>query len=459
MPSLLIIEDEGTLAKSIARYFEHHGWEAQIAASAEAALKPGVLAAADAIVLDFNLPGMNGLEAVAALRAADPRCRIVMLTGQASVRLAVDAMKAGASDFLTKPVVLSELKTVLDKQAEVALLRKQLAFQQALHAGSVDRLLGNSAKMVSLRARIRSVARIEPGGSVIPPALLISGETGSGKELVALACHAESPRAAGPFVEINCAAIPATMLESELFGHERGAFTDARERKIGLIEAADGGTLFLDEVGEIDIALQSKLLKVLDEHKIRRLGGVIEFRVNVRVIAATNRSLRQRVHEGLFRADLLHRLNVIAIEVAPLRERRGDVTLLAGFFLGQIGRRYGKPDLQFTPGALKALKGYEWPGNVRQLRNTVEQAVLVSESETISEQDIALPVIASGPSTGGALSGASKITLELAERELIEQALIKDGWNISKAARALGVSRPMLRYRIRRHGLTLPTGK
>ena len=165
------------------------------------------------------------------------------------------------------------------------------------------------------------------------------------------------------------------------------------------------------------------------------------------------------MHEGLFRADLLHRLNVIAIEVAPLRERRGDVTLLAGFFLGQIGRRYGKPDLQFTPGALKALNDYEWPGNVRQLRNTVEQAVLVSESETISEQDIALPVIASGPSTGGALSGASRITLELAERELIEQALIKHGWNISKAARALGVSRPMLRYRIRRHGLTLPTGK
>ena len=369
-------------------------------------------------------------------------------------------MKAGASDVLTKPVVLSELKTVLDKQVEVVRLRKQLAFQQMSHAGSVDRLIGNSAQMVALRARIRRVAGFEPGGNATPPALLISGETGSGKELVALACHAQSPRATGPFVEINCAAIPAALLESELFGHERGAFTDARERKIGLIEAADGGTLFLDEVGEIDIALQSKLLKVLDEHKIRHLGSVRDFGVNVRVIAAANQSLQQRVQEGLFRADLLHRLNVIAIDVAPLRERRGDVTLLAGYFLEQIGRRYGKRGLEFTPEALKALNDYEWPGNVRQLRNTVEQALLLaSENRTIGEQDIALPVITSAPSTGGAPPGASKITLELAERELIEQALQKSGWNISRAARSLAVSRPTLRYRIRRHGLTLPAGE
>ncbi len=456
MPSLLIIEDEAPLAKSIARYVEHHGWKAQVVMSAEAGLECQAAAPADVILLDFNLPGMNGLAATKMLIAADPTCRIVMLTGQASVQLAVDVMKAGAADFLTKPVVLSELKMVLGKQVELARQRTQLAYPQTRHAGSVDRLVGESAQMVALRARIRRIAALEPADKVNPPALLISGETGSGKELIAMACHAESPRSNGPFVEINCAAIPANMLESELFGHERGAFTGAHGRKLGLIEVADGGTLFLDEVAEMHIDLQGKLLKVLDEKKLRRLGSVNEFGVNVRVIAATNRSLQQRVEQGLFRADLMHRLNVVSLTVVPLRERQGDVTLLAGHFLKQIGQRYGKGGLAFTPDALKALNDYEWPGNVRQLRNTIKQAVLVGEGETIGEQDIMLPAVARSAATGGASSLEGDASLDLAERDLITQALDQSRGNISMAARRLCVSRATLRYRIRRHRLTLP---
>jgi transcriptional regulator with PAS, ATPase and Fis domain len=272
---------------------------------------------------------------------------------------------------------------------------------------------------------------------------------------VARACHYESPRRDGPFIEVNCAAIPANLLETELFGHERGAFTDARERKIGLIEAADGGTLFLDEIGEADLAIQAKLLKVLEDQRIRRLGSVQERRVDVRVVTATNQSLEERVQEGRFRADLLYRLRVVNFHIPPLRERGADIQILAHRFLQQFARRYGKTAMAFTPEAIDALGLFSWPGNVRELRNIIEQSVLIVQDGTIDVADLSLPRIAQSVADQPRLTmAADGIELAAVELDLIRQALEKTGWNITRAARMLGVSRDTLRYRVDKHGLT-----
>ena len=459
MARLLLIEDEETLAKNIARFLEHSGWDVEIAGTAEDGLKRVAALAPDVILLDFSLPRMDGLAALSILRERDPRSRIVMLTGQGSVELAVDAMKAGAVDFLAKPVVLAQLKLVLDKLVKEVRLRNEVVYCQGRDAGGCAALIGQSPVLTALKDRLRRVVRVESTDGSPPPSLLITGETGSGKELVARACHDESPRRGGPFIEVNCAAIPANLLESELFGHERGAFTDARERKIGLIEAADGGTLFLDEIGEMDLALQAKLLKVLDDHRIRRLGGLQERRVDVRVIAATNQVLAERVEQGRFRADLLHRLRVIALSVPALRERGADIGLLAAHFLEQFGRRYGKPALALTAAAQAALCAHDWPGNVRELRNTIEQAVLTARDEGIDAEDLLLPKAqeACRPfAPHGAVSECAVIPLASMERELITQGLHKSGWNITRAAGLLGISRDTLRYRMERYQLLRP---
>ena len=459
MPSLLLIEDEETLAKNIARFLEHSGWDVEVAGSAEEGLDRVAALAPDVIVLDFSLPRMDGLAALSILRERDPQARIVMLTGQGSVELAVDAMKAGAVDFLAKPVVLSQLKIVLEKAVKEVRLRNELAYYQGRDSGGCDALVGQSPELAALKERLRRAVRVESTDGASPPSLLITGETGSGKELVARACHDESPRRGGPFIEVNCAAIPSNLLESELFGHERGAFTDARERKIGLIEAADGGTLFLDEIGEMDMALQAKLLKVLDSHRIRRLGSLQERRVDVRVIAATNQVLADRVEQGRFRADLLHRLRVIGLSVPSLRERGADIGLLAAHFLEQFGRRYGKPDLALTPAAKDALCGHDWPGNVRELRNTIEQAVLTARDSCIDADDLLLPAMqAARPpfEPHGAGKAINVVPLASMERELITQGLEESGWNVTRAAGLLGISRDTLRYRMERYQLLRP---
>lgn len=453
MPTLFLIEDEETLAKNIERFLERHGWDVETASNAEDALKRVASVSPDVIVLDFNLPGMDGLATLSILRERDPQARVVMLTGHANIQLAVDAMKAGAAEFLTKPVALADLKHVLDKLVKEGRLREEIAYYHSRDAGGLDNLIGECPELTALKSRIRSVVRMEPAEGGAPPSVLITGETGCGKELVARACHQESPRRDNPFIEINCAAIPATLLESELFGHERGAFTDARERKVGLIEAADGGSLFLDEIGEADASIQAKLLKAIENQRIRRIGSVNERRVDIRIIAATNQPLEQRVKEGKFRADLYYRLRVIHLPIPPLRERGGDIALLATRFLGQFARRYNKPALALMPDAIDALSAYPWPGNVRELRNLIEQTVLVAQHQNISADDLALPYIAP-PAGNDAASGAGSGELAVVEVGLIRDALEKTGWNITKAARILGVSRDTLRYRVDKYGLT-----
>ena len=452
--AILVIEDEVVLAKNIAVYLERSGYEVRIAESAEVGL--GLLEdfRPDAVVLDFTLPGLDGLQALARIVAFDAAVRTVMITGHGNVDIAVQAMKAGACDFLTKPVALSKLRLVLEKAFGDSRRERTLAYYQQRDAenAGVGGLLGDSPPMRALKNKLQQLLRAESSlrdGDA--PAVLVLGETGSGKEVVARALHFNGPRRGRPFVELNCAALPAQLLESELFGHERGAFTDARERKLGLVETAEGGTLFLDEIGDMDLALQAKLLKLLEDKMVRRVGSLREQKVDVRIIAATHRPLEALVAAHTFRADLYYRLRVVQFELPPLRVRGADIMLLAQHFLQQHAERYGMPTPLLGDSAAQALVQHPWPGNVRELRNSLEQAVLLHRGQVIEADHLSLSWIEPSPESVAAPGEAA--TLPELERQALLQALERNAWNVTRAARELGISRDTLRYRIEKFSL------
>jgi two-component system, NtrC family, response regulator AtoC len=461
--AVLVIEDEEVLAKNILVYLQRHDYEVTLAPSAEDGLSRLEAVRPDAVVLDFNLPGLDGLQALARIRAFDPGIRVLMVTGHGNVEMAVEAMKAGAFDFLTKPVALGKLRLLLDKAIGETRRDNTLHYYQKRDAESVmqDGLIGESAPMQALKQKMAQLLQAEAQMNDAGPAVLVLGETGTGKEVVARALHYGGPRRDKPFVELNCAALPAQLLESELFGHERGAFTDARERKLGMVETAEGGTLFLDEIGDMDIALQAKLLKLLEERKVRRLGSVREQRVDVRIIAATHRPLEALVGEGRFRADLYFRLGVVQLQLPPLRERGADILLLTRHFLKVHAARYGKPAPALSDAALPVLLNHGWPGNVRELRNVIEQAVLLDSGGIITPQHLALthlgkPMPAAPDSPGAAPrmgTAPGELTLPEMERQALVNALAASDGNITQAARDLGISRDTLRYRIEKYGL------
>src|SRR5215831_7104588 len=445
-PLILIVEDEKILADSMALYLERHAYATAVAYAGEESLQLAEENSPDVMVVDIQLPGIDGLEVLRRIREASPSTEVVMITAYASIATAVEAMKRGAFDYLSKPVDLDELCVVVDKALIHAHMRRELSYLKARSeaGGDLSAIVGESACIQVLREQIAHIATLEaPGGGA--PTVLILGETGVGKELVARALHYQSPRAAGPFVEINCGAIPAPLLEAEVFGYEKGAYTDAKTAKPGLFEAAEGGTLFLDEIGHMELALQAKIL-------------------NARIVAATNRDLEAAITEGTFRADLYYRLNVLTLHIAPLRERGADILLLARHFLEHFARQYGSPPIILSPEAEARLLAYTWPGNVRELAHVIERAVLMQEGTPLLAKDLGLPsarveeppvVIASGGgvhvdfSTGG-------IVLDEVERQLIVTALCTAGWNRTKAAQLLGISKDTLRYRIEKYHLQEP---
>jgi len=462
--SILIIDDDSLLADNIRLYLERAQWETHVAYSAEAGLKMLESLHPDIVLTDHMLPGKTGLDLIAAALDIDPQIKIVMMTGEGSVQIAVDAMKAGACDYLSKPISLAELKMVLDKILGQAQMEKTLSVFQRRQArgASIMTIIGDSAPAIAMKAKVQQILDAEQhikNGDL--PSILINGETGTGKELLARALHFDGVRNNQPFIEINCASLPNNLLESELFGHERGAFTDAKERRVGLVEAADGGTLFLDEIGEIDLALQAKLLKLLEDKTVRRIGGTRERKVNIRIISATNQELEKMVCEGRFRRDLYFRLRVITLSTPPLRSTGQDILRIAEHYLQLHALHYGKKNLRFTRDAEQLLLRYSWPGNVRELRNMLEQSVLLAQGQEIGAEQLSI--------CPGLLNESSDVTsshnlavsspvhysskISEVEQDLLQKTLEKTDWNVSKSAKLLGLTRDMMRYRIEKYGL------
>ncbi|MBI4292013.1 MAG: sigma-54-dependent Fis family transcriptional regulator [Betaproteobacteria bacterium] len=465
--SILIIEDDEMLADNIRVHLERNQWETHVAHSAEEGLKKLEAVRPDMVLTDHMLPGKTGLDVIKGALAIDPQLKIIMITGEGSVQVAVDAMKAGACDYLAKPISLAELKLVLDTALGQSQMEKTLSvYQRRQPRGSLEAIIGESPTMVAAKAKARQVLDAERRMSDNDlPAILITGETGTGKEMLARALHYEGVRSNWPFIEINCASLPPNLLEAELFGHERGAFTDAKDRRIGLVEAAEGGTLFLDEIGEVDMSIQAKLLKLLEEKTVRRIGSVRERKVNIRIISATNRDLEKMVQEGRFRSDLYFRLRVITLTMPPLRDTGEDILRIARFYVQTHAKRYGKKGLRFTPDAEASLLRYEWPGNVRELRNMLEQTVLLAQGETITSDQLVFATGRMGGNGAGAGAGGhndpasgTRPIAKIAdvEQDLVAKTLEKTDWNISKSAKLLGLTRDMLRYRIEKYGFMRP---
>ena len=465
--SILIIEDDEMLADNIRVHLQRNQWETHVAHSAEEGLKKLEAIRPDILLTDHMFRAKTGLDVIKEALAMDPGLKIVMLTGEGSVQTAVDAMKAGACEYLTKPVSLVELKMVLEKVLGRSQVEKTLSvLQRQQSRGSLDAIIGESPPMIAAKTKARQMLEAEKRMNDSDlPAILITGETGTGKELLARAMHFEGVRKDFPFIEINCASLPPNLLESELFGHERGAFTDAKDRRIGLVEAADGGTLFLDEIGEVDLSIQSKLLKLLEEKSVRRIGSVRERKVDIHIVSATNRNLEQMVYERLFRSDLYFRLRVISLSMPPLRETGDDILRIAEFYLDKHARRYGRKGLRFSPAAKEWLLGYSWPGNVRELRNMLEQTVLMSQDEEIRPDQFARgPLQSSGDHALGiqreydaSVTGERSVTRSAdVAQDRVTKVLEETDWNISKSAKLLGLSRDMLRYRIEKYQLVRP---
>ncbi|NOU00505.1 MAG: sigma-54-dependent Fis family transcriptional regulator [Gallionella sp.] len=465
--SVLFIEDDEMLANNVCEYLRHTKWEVEVEHSAEAGLKKLATMHPDILLTDYRLPGKNGLEVIAEARVIDPQVKIIMMTGEGCVQIAVDAMKAGACDYVSKPMSLAALNIVLEKAITQAKIEKKLTVLQRCQSRgtTVDTIMGESAPMQALKAKIRQVLEAERRitNAADLPSILITGETGAGKDLLARAIHFSGAYKESAFVEINCATLPAHLLEAELFGFEKGAFTDAKERKIGLAEAADGGTLFLDEIGEIDLATQAKLLTLLEEKTIRRIGGMRDRKVNIRIISATNRDLEKMVKEKLFRSDLYFRLRVISLTMPPLRTLGEDILQLARYYLKQYAQRYGKTGLHLSAEAEALMLNYCWPGNVRELRNTLEQTVLFAEDDLIEANQMTFCPWLLQDGLEGAVGKLSENSSALGvtkvsdmERDIVVKALEKTGWNVSKTAKLLDMSRDMLRYRIEKYQLVAP---
>jgi two-component system, NtrC family, response regulator AtoC len=445
--TVLVVDDEPLIRWSLVNRLKEEGYrtaEAGTANEAVAQHRDGV----DLVLLDFALPDANGLAVLKQIKESDPDTLVIMLTANTEVGVAVEAMKSGAFHYANKPFDLDEIMVLVEKALETTQLRREVRVLRARQAQpySPASIVGESPTMKSVRALLERIAS-SPASTV-----LLTGESGTGKDL-----HYSSNRASKPFMNITCSALPETLLESELFGHERGAFTGADRQKRGLIESADGGTVFLDEIGEMVPLLQAKLLRFLEEKSFKRVGGSQDIKVDVRVVAATNRSLQEEVKKGHFREDLYYRLNVMSVALPPLRERKGDIAPLIDYYIDTFNVEFRKRIHGVSPTTMTALEAYPWRGNVRELRNALERAMLLADGNELNESHF--PMLAAGD---GELSTAMAlpiegINLEALERSLVVQALERSSWNQTKAATLLGLNRDQIRYRIEKFELHKPS--
>ncbi len=451
MNKILVVDDDfahRTMLKTLIAGWGYEVREADDGAAAVEAVKKDPF---DLVLMDIRMVRVSGLEALEEIRLYNPALPVILMTAYASVETAVEALKKGAYDYLTKPLDFDELRLALERALEHTHLREENRVLRESLGARFDRgnLIGRSASMTRL---LDLVAQVAPSEATA----LVTGESGTGKEMIAGAIHYNSPRKGGPFIRINCAAITETLLESELFGHEKGSFTGADRRKEGKFRQADGGTIFLDEVSEMSLGMQVKLLRVLQEREFTRVGGEDIIRVDVRVIAATNRDLFRAVTEGRFREDLYYRLNVVNLLVPPLRERKEDVPLLAQHFLKIFAERNRKTLKGFTPRAMDRLLHYPWPGNVRELMNTVERGVVLSRADILDEQDVA-PVLEAQTLEASACQAAAaaggETSLESVEKTTILKTLEEAGGNKSEAARRLGITRRTLHLKLKKYGV------
>jgi DNA-binding NtrC family response regulator len=448
MPAILIVEDEAKMRRLLELNLGEDGFSTFSAGDAETGLKLLRENSVDLVVTDLKLPGMNGLEFLQAVKHQNAALPVVVMTAFGSVETAVEAMKAGASDYVLKPFSLSEMRMVIHKELDVRDLREEnRSLREALGKKySHPNIVARSAKMQEVLA---TVERVAPTNSTV----LLGGESGVGKDLIARAIHEKSKRVRGPFLKINSTAIPENLLESELFGYEKGAFTGAAASKPGKFELADKGTLFLDEIGDVPPAIQVKLLRVLQEREFERLGGTKTIKVDVRLIAATNRDLRAALEEKTFREDLYYRLNVVPIDIAPLRERKEDIPDLVNLFITRFATDSGKTIEGISEQAMQALVNYHWPGNVRELQNIVERACALAKGNVLEPDDIHIDARPSKAAAAGDGFLPDGMTLEQWEDEMVQEALRRANGNKSQAARLLGLSRNALRYRLSKIGI------
>lgn len=464
MANVLVIEDEGILAKNICDalcYAEH---EATAVRTGEEGLDAAERIWPDVIVLDYQLPGIDGLEVLRQLRQRCNFASVIMVTAHGNVGIAVEAMKTGAADFLSKPLDLKELQIIVERVLEHRRVAGQLNYFRAREraVSGCDKIIGQSKPIVQLKRLITRLVSTPALASKEPPSIFLTGETGTGKDLVARAIHYSGPRHDRQFVHLNCAALPDHLVEAELFGHIKGAFTDARSDKRGLLECAEGGTVFLDEIGHMPTTLQAKLLQTLEHRTVRPVGGTQERKIDVHFLAATNRDLEEAIEAGDFREDLYYRLHTLGIHLVALRERGDDVLLLADHFQKLYTAKFGMPEIGFTDEAVAAIKAYDWPGNVRELAHVVESAILMADGPKIRPENLNIqPATVEAVKLDLQFTDGQSIALDFAsgacpnlneiEYRIITAALEFSNHNLSRTARILGISRDAVRYRLEKH--------
>ncbi len=450
---ILIVEDESVFAKAVMKHLQRAGYKVDIAGDLATAREEYKNHSSDLVLLDMRLPDGSGLDLLAEINASMTNTSVLVMSAYGELEDAVSAMKLGATDYLKKPIDLEELlinvEKVLDKNELTQKLTNSAKREQ--HAAETVEFLGQCSQIKSVREQVERISKISKSAAVIPPTVLILGETGTGKDVVARLLHENSSRNQKPFVHVDCASLPKDLIESELFGHEKGAFTNAHVARTGLIEAAEDGVLFLDEIGELPLDLQSKLLAVLERRTLRRVGTTQERTVAAWIIAATNRDIESLAEKGEFRSDLYYRLNVMSLSMPALRERSKDILLLANHFATQTARRYGIQFDGFSEDAGNILLDYYWPGNVREMKHLLERAVLLSGGGVLEADLLGLEKKPEAKSEEGEMN--DDITLGEAELHLIKQALERTNRNVSKAARELGITRMALRYRIKKYDL------